>query len=216
MAITAVIPVLVAVAEYTLSACAGILIGIGLMDEDDDTAVDKVKPRTDDDIDSDIDEGKSRAKKRLDKIAASGVLTQAKVKCNRCPAEIGVPYEENTDTEKNNILYQAKITGNTFGPGWVQVWLFATVSFDGFQRASCLLQEAKGNYDRFFISDTQIVKWWSGSTGMIAQAIVQNAVVVATPPNELNWYFMLPMSYSFYSRLFISMGLSMRVFYVPY
>lgn len=63
----------------------------------------------------------------------------------------------------------------------IEVWDFATVSFDGFQRASCLLQEAKGNYDRFFISDTQIIKWWSGSTGMVAQAIVQNAVVVATP-----------------------------------
>ncbi len=98
----------------------------------------------------------------------------------------------------------------------IEVWDFATVSFDGFQRASCLLQEAKGNYDRFFISDTQIIKWWSGSTGMVAQAIVQNAVVVATPPNELNWYFMQPMSYSFYSRLFISMGLSMRIFYAPY
>ncbi|EBS7636803.1 hypothetical protein CDR68_24325 [Salmonella enterica] len=110
MTVTAVISVLGAAAEYALSACPGILIAIGIMDKDDDSAVDK--SRTADDINSDIDKGKDKARARLDNIAASGVLTQAKVKCKRCPAEMGVPDKETIDKEKINVLYQSKITGN--------------------------------------------------------------------------------------------------------
>ncbi|EHZ3053789.1 hypothetical protein K5O51_003658 [Salmonella enterica subsp. enterica] len=216
MAITVIGSALADAAAYVGSALVGIMIGVGIMEEDDESPTEDKKTRSKDKTNTDIDGGKDDAKNRIAKITATEELSQAKSRCKQCPADAGSPLVETAKTESINILYQIKITGNPSGPGWVQTWLFASVSFDGFQSSACLLQEAKGAYDQFFISDTQVVKWWSGIREITAQAIVQDAVVVATPPNELNWYFMEPMSYSFFSRLFISLGLSMRVFYVPF
>lgn len=178
-------------------------------------SMDATNARPDKEIEFDIEEGKKGAKKRIAEITTTGELSQAKSKCKKCPADIGIPFQETANIENINIQYQIRITGSPCGPGWVQTWLFASVSFDGFYSAGCLLQEAKGRFDQFFYSDTQVQKWWSGTQEMVMQAVVQNAVVVATPPDKLNWYFMQPMSYGFFSRLFSSLGLSMQVIYSP-
>lgn len=158
MAAIVAIPALITAAEYVISACAGILIAVGIMDEDKDEGLTpkEPKPRPDEQNDADVETAKKRAKDRLAKIAETGELSQAKNKCKQCPANAGVPKKENANTGNINILYQVKITGNPYGPGWVQTWLFAAVSFDGFQSTNCLLQEVKGAFDQFFISDTQI------------------------------------------------------------
>ncbi|MGF6790145.1 Tox-REase-5 domain-containing protein [Paraburkholderia sp. 35.1] len=59
----------------------------------------------------------------------------------KCPAEKGtkapVPYE----MSELSARYQYYVTG--FAPGWE--WNFSNKDFDGFEKAKCLLQEAKAN-----------------------------------------------------------------------
>ncbi|NRN30970.1 Tox-REase-5 domain-containing protein, partial [Photorhabdus heterorhabditis] len=108
------------------------------------------------------------------------------------------------------------ITGAKHGPGWIEEWDFATVSFDGFQRSACLLQETKGAYDQFFYSGKKIKNFWTGVEGIVAQARTQNAVVVATSPNNLSWYFMERLSFTFFSRLFMDKNLIISTYHIPF
>lgn len=158
------------------------------------------------------------AQKRLDAIIAAGLLTAASAKCKKCPASTGSAINESrfsNDDDNINKLYQIYICERPYGPGWIEEWMFATVSFDGFVAASCLLQEAKGNYDQFF--DGKIpFEWWGGRKGMLMQAMVQYAVVMLTPPDKLMWYFMQPISYAYFHSLFIQYMPTFAAVYQPF
>ncbi|WP_051690931.1 restriction endonuclease fold toxin 5 domain-containing protein [Photorhabdus australis] len=216
----AVYPLLTA-AEYVVSACAGLLIGIGITDNPeqeilDDTAHASVAAGGRD-ISNDVKLGEAKANERIARITKSGVLARSTEKCELCPANTGTPTREKRSFGNDiNLQYQIYITGAKHGPGWIEEWDFATVSFDGFQRSVCLLQETKGAYDQFFLDEEMIKYFWTGVEGIVTQARTQNAVVVATPPNKLSWYFMERLSFTFFSRLFMSRSYIISVYHIPY
>ncbi|MCC8379085.1 Tox-REase-5 domain-containing protein [Xenorhabdus sp. PB30.3] len=203
---------LLAAAEWTLAACVAGLAAVGIIDSIDD-APDNSKNKERDE-EKDIKDGETSADARLAKIEASGSLARSREECKSCPASTGV-----TEIRKAkydiNFQYQIFITKHPCGDNWVKEWNYASVSFDGFQISSCLLQETKAKYDNFFIEDRAILKFWSGAIGIIAQAKVQSSVVSATPPNKLSWYFMQPKSFAYYKRLFAGRGYVMTVHHVP-
>ncbi|MBC8726547.1 hypothetical protein F6X37_35085 [Paraburkholderia sp. 31.1] len=119
----------------------------------------------------------------------------------KCPAEKGtkapVPYE----MSELSARYQYYVTG--FAPGWE--WNFSNKDFDGFEKAKCLLQEAKANYDFFFDNrgkpkffffhgkgpkNTGEAKSKPAYDSIVHQAKEQSNVVIANPPTSLRWYFM--------------------------
>ncbi|OLL27481.1 hypothetical protein BTH42_32060 [Burkholderia sp. SRS-W-2-2016] len=119
----------------------------------------------------------------------------------KCPAEKGtkapVPYE----MSELSARYQYYITG--FTPGWE--WKFSNKDFDGFEKAKCLLQEAKANYDFFFDNKGKPKFFFFYGKGpknpgeakskpaydsIMSQAREQSNVVIANPPTSLRWYFM--------------------------
>jgi hypothetical protein len=97
--------------------------------------------------------------------------------------------------------YQARVTG--FAP--FTEWKFMNIEFDGFQASECRLQEAKAKYDQFFDSKTGHPKHFFESFGVeriLNQARTQSAITKTNPPARLTWYFMQPISFKFFSRLF--------------
>jgi hypothetical protein len=72
------------------------------------------------------------------------------------------------------------------------------------------LQEAKARYDQFFYSKTGQPREFFKARGeqrMLRQAYKQCAVAMANPPAKLTWYFMQPLSHTYFSRIFASEGL---------
>ncbi|MDE9535990.1 Tox-REase-5 domain-containing protein [Xenorhabdus bovienii] len=174
------------------------------------------KPRTEEQIENDITIGGIKSKTRTEAIAMSGALARSTEECKSCPASTGEPKNEYRSFGNDiNSKYQIYITKAPYGSGWVQEWTYATVSFDGFQRSYCLLQETKGSYDQFFIAENQIKKYWSGVQGVVQQAGTQNAIVSSTAPNKLAWYFMEKLSFNYFTKLFRSLGYTMDTYNIP-
>ncbi|WP_340618863.1 restriction endonuclease fold toxin 5 domain-containing protein [Xenorhabdus entomophaga] len=216
-------PAIVAAAEWTIATCAAILVGVGVMESTKDTTADdiEIKPkkpkiRTEGEVENDIKLGEAKAKTRLEDIVNSGTLSRSTEKCKKCPASTGIAVNEKRNFGSDiNSRYQLYITNAPSGPGWIQEWTYATVSFDGFQHSECLLQETKGAYDQFFTSEKAIVKYWSGTAGMVQQARTQNTIVISTSPNKLAWYFMEIMSYTYFTKLFRLRGFTMDIYHKP-
>ncbi|OKP01568.1 restriction endonuclease fold toxin 5 domain-containing protein [Xenorhabdus eapokensis] len=214
---------LVAAAEWTLAACVTGLVAVGIMEGTKDTTADdieikpkKPKTRTEEEIENDINIGKAKSKARIEEIEKSGALSRSTEKCNSCPASTGIAKNESRNFgDPINLKYQVYITKAPFGSGWVQEWDYVSVSFDGFQPPSCLLQETKGAYDQFFIAEGMLKKFYSGVRGTIQQAHTQSFVVELTPPNKLAWYFMERLSFMYFKKLFKEDGLIMSVYHVP-
>ncbi|WP_052189863.1 MULTISPECIES: restriction endonuclease fold toxin 5 domain-containing protein [Xenorhabdus] len=221
------IPPIAAALEWTIAGCAAILVGIGIMESTKGTTVDdielepapvpkKPKTRTEEEIENDINIGKAKARYRIEEIEKEGSLSRSTEKCKSCPASTGIAKNESRNFgDPINLKYQVYITKAPFGPGWVQEWDYATVSFDGFQPPSCLLQETKGAYDQFFISEGVLKKFYSGVRGTVQQAHTQSFVVQSTPPNKLAWYFMERLSFMYFNKIFKGDGLIMDVYHVP-
>ncbi|WP_232221407.1 Tox-REase-5 domain-containing protein [Burkholderia sp. WSM2232] len=114
--------------------------------------------------------------------------------------------------------YQARITGFEYyivtdgkgketNQGWNMEWAWQPtdepkpVTFDGFVKAQCLLQEAKGNYDqlmdKFLDDDGEFIYDFDGFSSTKKQAIRQGDVVRKNPPSRLMWYFETPRFYKF-------------------
>ncbi|WP_232454741.1 Tox-REase-5 domain-containing protein [Burkholderia ubonensis] len=109
--------------------------------------------------------------------------------------------------------YQARITGFEYGietdgkgretnGGWNMEWEWnpnadpKPVYFDGFIKAQCLLQEAKGNYDqlldKFLDEDGESIYDFDGFSSTKKQVIRQADAVKRNPPSKLMWYFETP------------------------
>lgn len=117
-----------------------------------------------------------------------------------CPADKGRLVVRRWHMSKTSRDYQARVTG--FAPR--TEWSFAAIEFDGFQSSQCLLQEAKARYDQFFDRHSGKPKRFFRLTGVEAvlrQARKQNAIAARNPPSKLNWYFMQPISYKYFSSL---------------
>jgi hypothetical protein len=120
---------------------------------------------------------------------------------NRCRADAGRLVTRRWRMSEISRAHQARVTG--FAP--YTEWLFEKIEFDGFRSPECRLQEAKARYDQFFHSKTGQPKSFFMARGvarMLKQARNQTAVVRKNPPAKLTWYFMQPVSYTYFSELF--------------
>jgi hypothetical protein len=125
---------------------------------------------------------------------------------SRCPADRGRLVTRRWHLSDVSRAHQARVTG--FAP--YTEWLFEKIEFDGFRSPECRLQEAKARYDQFFYSKTGQPREFFKARGeqrMLRQAYKQCAVAMANPPAKLTWYFMQPLSHTYFSRIFASEGL---------
>ena len=134
-------------------------------------------------------------------IAQAG--TQAKARtdtCTKCPPDCGVLVERNWNMSEEARAYQARISG--FVP--YTEWNFKGQDFDGFRSQACLLLEAKARYDQFFLSngDPKFFFRIAGVSKIMNQARRQTAVIWSSPPSQLHWHFMQPVSYGYFSERF--------------
>ena len=122
-------------------------------------------------------------------------------RCKKCPPDEGDLVTRNWNMSEASRQYQAYVTG--FAPQ--TEWNFGGLDFDGFRSAMCQLEEAKAKYDQFFDRDTGKPKYFFSLFGVgkiRAQASAQSAVVAGSPPARLRWYFMQPISYAFFAKVF--------------
>lgn len=139
-------------------------------------------------------------------IAKSEATSRTKEKCKTCPPDSGAPSRRSTaGWSETSIAYQARIGGLPVGAGFITEWMFNGIAFDGFDSSQCLLKEAKAKYDQFFDEFGYPKDFWTGDRLLLDQAVAQSAVVMPSPPAKLRWYFMQPMSYRFFSKLFASL-----------
>ncbi|WP_426394255.1 restriction endonuclease fold toxin 5 domain-containing protein [Ralstonia sp. R-29] len=128
--------------------------------------------------------------------------TKTKEKCKDCPPDKGTLVTRRWNMSDVSRAYQARITG--FAP--YTEWNFGGVDFDGFRSSQCLLQEAKALYDQFFDPEDGEPKFFfrlsGGDRKIVRQAQAQTAIVIASSPTRLNWYFMQPLSYRYFTRRF--------------
>jgi len=149
-------------------------------------------------------------------IARVDAHTKAKEKCKECPPDAGTPFNRPTaGWSEATIAYQARIGGLPVGPGFITEWMFGGVAFDGFDTSQCTLKEAKAKYDQFFDDYGDPQEWWKGDEPVMAEAARQSAVAKPMPPVQLRWYFMQPMSYRFFSKVFIAMRLPIETVFNP-
>lgn len=137
-------------------------------------------------------------------------------KCPDCAPDRGAPFNRATaGWSEESIAYQARIGGLPVGPGFITEWLFNAVTFDGFASGECLLKEAKAKYDQFFDEFGYRRDFWKGDAALLAQAVAQSNAAAPQPPVQLRWYFMQPMSYRYFSKMFSSAKLRVETVFQP-
>ena len=147
------------------------------------------------------DEEAERAK--TTPLARAEEIAKTKKKCDLCEPDCGALFTRSTaGWSEISIAYQARISGFSVGPGFINEWMFKGITFDGFESEACLLKEAKAKFDQFFDDFGQRKPWWQGDTKMIEQAVSQSLVAVPQPPIRLQWYFMESKSYRYFSQIF--------------
>ncbi|WP_322064123.1 Tox-REase-5 domain-containing protein [Burkholderia ubonensis] len=145
----------------------------------------------------------------------------------KCPPEKGAKVQKNHSMNPEPRRYQARITGFEYGittdgngretnKGWNMEWAWQPsgepkpVNFDGFVKAQCLLQEAKGNYDqlldKFLDEDGESIYDFDGFGSVKKQAIRQADVVKKNFPSKLIWYFETPRFYKFMQPTLTKVG----------
>ncbi|TDV25359.1 restriction endonuclease fold toxin 5 of polymorphic toxin system [Paraburkholderia caballeronis] len=131
----------------------------------------------------------------------TGTLTRTQKPQCKCPPDRGHLVTRNWDMSEISREYQAFVTGFQSGTEWA----FSGRDFDGFRKSHCQLEEAKARYDQFFDPITGQPKWFFaifGAKKIQAQAVAQNIVVLANQPTRLRWYFMQPLSFRYFTRMF--------------
>jgi hypothetical protein len=149
-------------------------------------------------------------------IARTDAQTKAKEKCKDCPPDSGSPINRPTvGWSEISISYQARIGGLPTGAGFITEWMFGGVTFDGFDSGQCMLKEAKAKYDQFFDEFGYRRDFWKGDVPILGQAVAQAAVALPQPPIQLRWYFMEPLSYRYFSKIFSKATPSIETVYQP-
>ncbi|WP_319004310.1 Tox-REase-5 domain-containing protein [Yersinia intermedia] len=85
----------------------------------------------------------------------------------------------------------------------MQEFKYCGVSFDGWKDKPCQFWEAKARYDQFFRTDGTKKEWWKGDGSAISQASRHQAVATVNQPLKVVWIFMQPMSYKYFSTIFL-------------
>jgi len=146
-----------------------------------------------------------KAKDKEDNKADTQAMTRTRNRECKCPPERGVKVRKNHSMNPEPRRYQARITGFEYGiktdergretkQGWNMEWEWLGTSFDGFQPAQCLLQEAKGDYDQFLDEYGEPKFFFQGFKEMVKTVRVQAKKVHANKPAKLKWYFQTPLT----------------------
>lgn len=121
-------------------------------------------------------------------------LPRTDEKCQRCPPDLtGVAMDRKHHMTEKARVYQGCITGRPYDveAGWSEEWVWLGIDFDGFVKESCLLQEAKGDYDQF-LEMPWALKSFKGFDRMVETIETQGEAVRENPPTRLMWYFQGP------------------------
>lgn len=146
-------------------------------------------------------------------IAQAGSQTKTRDTCSKCPPDCGTLVVRKWNMSEDARAYQARITG--FAPR--TEWDFGGTDFDGFKSQACLLLEAKARYDQFFVSGQQPEFFFNitGRVKIMRQATKQSAVIDASPPAQLHWHFMQPLSHAYFTQAFRAAFLPIITFLTP-
>ncbi|OXI76683.1 hypothetical protein GJG85_09840 [Burkholderia sp. MS389] len=132
-------------------------------------------------------------------------------KCQQCPPELGgAPARRRYHMNRGPREYQGRITGRPYSveEGWSEEWAWNGTDFDGFQQPACLLQEAKGDYDQFFDSETKKpVTWFKGFSKITVEIEERAMKVHANPPTKLQYYFQTPLTMSYFRTTLAENGI---------
>ncbi|TKC83817.1 hypothetical protein FAZ69_22555 [Trinickia terrae] len=132
-------------------------------------------------------------------------------KCKQCPPEqTGAAARRYYHMNRGPREYQGRVTGRAFSveDGWSEEWAWLGTDFDGFQQPECLLQEAKGDYDQFFDSDTKKPATWFNGLNKIAVEIEERAMKIhGNPPTKLKYYFQTPLTASYFRTTLAENGI---------
>lgn len=134
--------------------------------------------------------------------------------CEKCPPDCGTLVTRRYSMSEISRSYQASIT--EMPP--FQEWSFLGIDFDGFRSSSCTLLEAKARYDQFFDPTTGTPKWFFrrfGSIRLIEQARKQSRTILSSPPANLHWHFMQPISQAYFTMEFLGNGFPIKTFLTP-
>lgn len=138
--------------------------------------------------------------------------TQAKTNeksCENCPPEgkVAPMVRRCSRWSEITISYQTRICGTFYNPETKQIqeFKYCGVSFDGWKPKLCQFWEAKARYDQFLISSHQKKTWWRGDRSAINQASRHQAVATVNQPLKIIWIFMQPISFAYFSNMFIGM-----------
>lgn len=155
----------------------------------------------------------SAEKAKARPIAQAGTQTKTRDACSKCPPDCGALVTRRWNMSDDSRAYQARITG--FAPN--TEWSFDGTDFDGYKSQMCLLIEAKAKYDQFFES-AEKPEFFFRITGLVKimnQANRQSAVVDASPPSQLHWHFMEPLSHAYCTAAFRQAFLPIVTFLTP-
>lgn len=146
-------------------------------------------------------------------IAKAGAQSKTRDACSKCPPDCGTLVPRDWNMSEISRSYQARITG--FAPR--TEWAFQNTDFDGFRSQACVLMEAKAKYDQFFNSRTEAKFFFTivGAAKMRVQAVRQSGVADASPPAQLHWHFMEPLSHAYFTSLFNRAFLNIVTFLTP-
>lgn len=166
-----------------------------------------------------INEAAKRKVETAEKVKAAPIAqaeTQTKANtqtCKKCPPDCGTLVERNWSMSEEARAYQARITG--FAP--YTEWSFMNIDFDGFVSNACVLKEAKARYDQFFEAsgDPEFFFRTVGVLKIMSQAQNQSGVIWSSPPSQLHWHFMQPLSHRYFAARFGRSLLPIQCFLTP-
>lgn len=146
-------------------------------------------------------------------IAEAGTQVKTKNRCDKCPPDGGMLVTREWNMSQVSRDYQARVTG--FAP--YTEWSFRATDFDGFKSQNCLLLEAKATYDQFFRSASKPKKFFelTGLPKILDQARRQSSVVIGSPPSQLHWHFMQPLSFAYFTAQFDAYFLPIKTVHTP-
>ena len=88
-------------------------------------------------------------------------------------------------------FYQWRVAGWPYDEvkwKWSEEWQWRGKDFDGFVSDPCLIQEAKGDYDKFLVMDWA-KRSFQGFRKMRLQIEKHGAIAKAHPPTRVRYYF---------------------------
>ncbi|MDE1956619.1 MAG: hypothetical protein KGJ03_12950 [Betaproteobacteria bacterium] len=108
-----------------------------------------------------------------------------------CPPRAGWRAPTKHSMTRAARFYQWRVTGWPYDEvkwKWSEEWQWRGKDFDGFVSDPCLIQEAKGDYDKFLVMEWS-KKSFKGFDPMRREIEKRGAIAKAHPPTRVKYYF---------------------------